>query len=107
MEHSVIEPTVPMPMPAMFDAPSGIFDSLDDAVQAAAYAQQQLNSVELRQQVIKAIRVAGERYAQVLAEMAVAETGMGRVVDKYIKKRVTGAPYTRDRMPVGGSTDRR
>ncbi|WP_248589754.1 aldehyde dehydrogenase family protein [Dickeya zeae] len=82
-----------MPMPAMFDAPSGIFDSLDDAVQAAAYAQQQLNSVELRQQVIKAIRVAGERYAQVLAEMAVAETGMGRVVDKYIKN-VSQARHT-------------
>ncbi|ACZ78036.1 Aldehyde Dehydrogenase [Dickeya parazeae Ech586] len=93
MEHSVIEPTVPMPMPAMFDAPSGIFDSLDDAVQAAVYAQQQLNSVELRQQVIKAIRVAGERYAQVLAEMAVAETGMGRVVDKYIKN-VSQARHT-------------
>lgn len=91
MEHAVIEPTVPMP--AMFDAPSGIFDSLDDAVQAAAYAQQQLNSLELRQQVIKAIRVAGERYAQVLAEMAVAETGMGRVVDKYIKN-VSQARHT-------------
>ncbi|MGM3182478.1 MULTISPECIES: aldehyde dehydrogenase family protein [Dickeya] len=82
-----------MPMPAMFDAPSGIFDSLDDAVQAAAYAQQQLNSLELRQQVIKAIRVAGERYAQVLAEMAVAETGMGRVVDKYVKN-VSQARHT-------------
>ncbi|WKV53008.1 aldehyde dehydrogenase family protein [Dickeya fangzhongdai] len=84
---------VPMPTPVMFDAPSGIFDSLDDAVQAAAQAQQQLTSVELRQQVIKAIRVAGERYAQVLAEMAVAETGMGRVVDKYIKN-VSQARHT-------------
>ncbi|ACT05837.1 Aldehyde Dehydrogenase [Dickeya chrysanthemi Ech1591] len=93
MEHSVIEPTVPMPLPAMFDAPSGIFSSLDDAVQAATLAQQQLSSVELRQQVIKAIRVAGERYAQVLAEMAVAETGMGRVVDKYIKN-VSQARHT-------------
>ncbi|MEI7065107.1 aldehyde dehydrogenase family protein [Dickeya chrysanthemi] len=82
-----------MPLPAMFDAPSGIFDSLDDAVQAATLAQQQLSSVELRQQVIKAIRVAGERYAQVLAEMAVAETGMGRVVDKYIKN-VSQARHT-------------
>ncbi|ATZ95549.1 aldehyde dehydrogenase EutE [Dickeya fangzhongdai] len=93
MEYPVIEPMVPMPTPVIFDAPSGIFDSLDDAVQAAAQAQQQLTSVELRQQVIKAIRVAGERYAQVLAEMAVAETGMGRVVDKYIKN-VSQARHT-------------
>ncbi|PWC15875.1 aldehyde dehydrogenase EutE [Brenneria roseae subsp. americana] len=68
-----------------FDAQYGVFESLDDAVNAAALAQKRLDNVVLRQSVIAAIRQAGERYAQVLAEMAVAETGMGRVVDKYAK----------------------
>ncbi|MFE8047313.1 aldehyde dehydrogenase EutE [Brenneria goodwinii] len=64
---------------------AGVFDSLDDAVYAATLAQKMLNSMALRQRVIDAIRQTGERYAQVLAEMAVAETGMGRVIDKYTK----------------------
>ena len=64
---------------------AGVFSSLDEAVAAAKQAQKLLNSVALRQRVIEAIRQAGERYAQVLAEMAVAETGMGRVADKYAK----------------------
>jgi len=64
---------------------AGVFASLDDAVSAASQAYKLLNSVVLRQRVIDAIRQAGERYAQVLAEMAVAETGMGRVADKYAK----------------------
>ncbi|MEC5344612.1 aldehyde dehydrogenase family protein [Brenneria populi] len=64
---------------------AGVFDSLDDAVYAATMAQKMLNSMALRQRVIDAMRQAGERYAQVLAEMAVAETGMGRVIDKYTK----------------------
>ncbi|EHD22235.1 MULTISPECIES: aldehyde dehydrogenase family protein [Brenneria] len=64
---------------------AGVFDSLDEAVYAATQAQKMLNSVALRQSVVAAIRQAGERYAQVLAEMAVAETGMGRVFDKYTK----------------------
>lgn len=64
---------------------AGVFASLDDAVSAASQAYKLLNTVVLRQRVIDAIRQAGERYAQVLAEMAVAETGMGRVADKYAK----------------------
>ncbi|MEA9389936.1 aldehyde dehydrogenase family protein [Acerihabitans sp. TG2] len=64
---------------------AGVFATLDEAVAAAKQAQKLLNSVALRQRVIEAIRQAGERYAQVLAEMAVAETGMGRVADKYAK----------------------
>jgi len=64
---------------------TGVFASLDDAVAAATQAQKLLTSVALRQRVIIAIRQAGEHYAQILAEMAVAETGMGRVADKYAK----------------------
>ena len=48
-------------------------------------AQQGLKRVAMRQQVIQAIREAGEKYARELAELAVTETGMGRVEDKFAK----------------------
>ncbi len=63
----------------------GVFASLDDAVAAATVAQQGLKRVAMRQQVIQAIREAGEKYARELAELAVTETSMGRVEDKFAK----------------------
>lgn len=65
--------------------PLGIFNSLDDAVAAADKAYRQMRSVAMRSLAVAAIRQAGEAHAQVLAEMAVTETGMGRVADKFIK----------------------
>ncbi|WP_037385379.1 aldehyde dehydrogenase family protein [Serratia sp. DD3] len=64
---------------------SGVFTSLDDAVAAATQAQKKLHSVAMRQLAIAAIRQAGEQHAQQLAELAVEETRMGRVADKYAK----------------------
>lgn len=76
-------------MPSVAQPPqsngSGVFVSLDDAVRAAMQAQQALHSVATRQLAIAAIRQAGEQHAQLLAVMAVEETGMGRVADKYAK----------------------
>lgn len=63
----------------------GVFASLDDAVAAAKIAQQGLKSVAMRQLAIAAIREAGEKHARDLAELAVSETGMGRVEDKFAK----------------------
>ncbi|SQI22450.1 aldehyde dehydrogenase [Salmonella enterica subsp. arizonae] len=63
----------------------GVFASLDDAVAAAKLAQQGLKSVAMRQLAIQAIREAGEKHARELAELAVSETGMGRVDDKFAK----------------------
>ena len=71
-----------LPAPFMI---AGVFASLDDAVAAATVAQQGLKRVAMRQQVIQAIREAGENYARELAELAVTETGMGRVEDKFTK----------------------
>ncbi len=71
----------------------GVFESLDDAVAAAAAAQKQLKSVAMREQVIEAIRRAGVEHARELAELAVAETGMGRVEDK-IAKNLAQARHT-------------
>ncbi|SUG54612.1 aldehyde dehydrogenase [Salmonella enterica subsp. diarizonae] len=39
----------------------------------------------MRQLAIHAIREAGEKHARELAELAVSETGMGRVDDKFAK----------------------
>ncbi|HFZ8995752.1 TPA: aldehyde dehydrogenase family protein [Citrobacter freundii] len=64
---------------------TGVFSSLDDAVAAAKTAQQGLKSVAMRQLAIAAIRMAGEEHAKELAELAVSETGMGRVDDKFAK----------------------
>jgi aldehyde dehydrogenase len=71
----------------------GVFESLDDAVAAADAAQKKLKSVAMREQVIEAIRRAGVEHARELAELAVAETGMGRVEDK-IAKNLAQARHT-------------
>lgn len=63
----------------------GVFASLDDAVAAASKAQQGLRCLATRAKVVEAIRRVGEANARALAEMAVAETGMGRVEDKILK----------------------
>ncbi|MEH2922461.1 aldehyde dehydrogenase family protein [Samsonia erythrinae] len=85
MEPSTLELNAPLRPVVEFDAQYGIFTSLDDSIHAATHAQKRLDNVNLRQSIIAAIRQAGERYAQALAEMAVQETGMGRVADKYTK----------------------
>ncbi len=71
----------------------GVFEQLDDAVAAATAAQKQLKSVAMRTLVVEAIRRAGIEYGRELAEVAVAETGMGRVEDK-IAKNLAQARHT-------------
>ena len=65
--------------------PMGVFASLDDAVAEADKAYRQMRSVAMRSLAVAAIRQAGEKHAQELAGLAVAETGMGRVADKFAK----------------------
>jgi aldehyde dehydrogenase len=71
----------------------GVFTELDDAVAEAARARKALSTVAMRVRVTEAIRRAGVEHARELAEMAVAETGMGRVQDK-ITKNVSQARLT-------------
>lgn len=73
--------------------PAGIFENLDDAVSAAAEAQKKISNLQFRSKVIQAMREAAVKYARELAEMAVAETGMGRIDDK-IKKNISQAEMT-------------
>ena len=71
----------------------GVFERLDDAVAAADAAQKQLKTVAMRTLVVDAIRRAGVEHSRELAELAVAETGMGRVDDK-IAKNISQARFT-------------
>ncbi|GJM40781.1 MAG: aldehyde dehydrogenase [Ardenticatenaceae bacterium] len=66
---------------------SGVFSTLDEAVAAAGTAFRQLNKlpVEIRKQMVAHMRQAGREHAQLLAEMAQSESGMGRVEDKTLK----------------------
>jgi aldehyde dehydrogenase len=63
----------------------GVFDRLEDAVAAAAAAYKRLDTVVLRERVVDVIRRAARANARRLAEMAVDETGMGRIEDKVRK----------------------
>lgn len=71
----------------------GVFESLDDAVAAASLAQKQIRSVAIRDEIILAIRRMAKKQARELSEMAVKETGFGRVEDK-IKKHILVAQRT-------------
>ncbi|MHB2018204.1 MAG: aldehyde dehydrogenase family protein [Candidatus Xenobia bacterium] len=65
----------------------GIFASLDDAVNAAREAQRKLDGLKLekRYELIAAMRQIALDNVRSLAQMAVAETGLGRVEDKINK----------------------
>jgi acyl-CoA reductase-like NAD-dependent aldehyde dehydrogenase len=68
----------------------GIFPSIGDAVQAAsrAYGEYQRIGLEGRKTIVAAMRATMLEHAESLAEMAVAETGLGRVTDKIVKNRL-------------------
>ena len=87
--------TVARPAPSAYGAQGelpmagedGVFPTLDEAVAAANVAFRQLNALPLaiRKDMVAHMRQAGREYATVLAELAVEETGMGRVEDKILK----------------------
>lgn len=68
----------------------GAFAEVDEAVAAATRAYEQLCTLsrEKRSELIEAIRHAILENAALLAEMAVKESGMGRVPDKIAKHRL-------------------
>jgi len=71
----------------------GVFERLEDAVAAAEAAHLRLDSLALRERVVLAVRRAARSNARRLAEMAVDETGMGRIEDK-VKKNLLVADRT-------------
>ncbi len=87
----IVEPTlVPKRSPLPLPLDSVLHPSVNAAVQAAVVAQGEFQErgLELRREVIAAIRQAAVSNAECLAKMAVEETGMGRWEDKVQKNRV-------------------
>jgi len=71
----------------------GILPSVGEAVHAAsrAFADYRRIGLQGRKEIVAAIRAAMLENAERLAEMAVAETGLGRVADKIVKNRLVTA----------------
>ncbi|EGW35902.1 aldehyde dehydrogenase family protein [Desulfosporosinus sp. OT] len=88
---------------------NGIFTTVDEAVAAARIAYQELRtlSLEKREELIKAMRNVALENATMLAEMAVKESGMGRVEDKIIKHKLVAVktPGTEDLRTEAWSGD--
>src|SRR5580765_1118613 len=91
------------------ESPLGVHPDLDTAVKAAraafeAYAQTPL---ETRKKIIAGAREMLAANYRVLSELAVAETGLGRVEDKLLKKRIVTelTPGTEDLEPVTWTGD--
>lgn len=72
---------------------TGIFNTIYEAFQAAIESQKALRKLELRSKIIDAMRKTAIKHARELAEIAVTETGMGRVDDK-VKKNIIQAEKT-------------
>ena len=89
---------------------NGVFEELEGAVQAAATAQRDLESLSLetRRAIIDALRQASLDHAKGLAQMTMEETGMGRIAHKIKKIEVVPSltPGVEDLDPVAWSGDR-
>ncbi|MGB9802809.1 aldehyde dehydrogenase family protein [Desulfofundulus sp.] len=87
----------------------GAFSSLDDAVEAARRAQEKLALMDLtrREELVRAMREAALANVRLLAEMAVQETGRGRVEDKIVKNTLAAqkTPGTEDLKPTAYTGD--
>ena len=68
-------------------AGDGVFETVEEAAEAAHLAQKQLAalSLEKRGEIVSAMRRAGEESAEALARSAIAETKMGRLEHKTLK----------------------
>lgn len=67
-----------------------IFESIEEAIEKAKNAQKKLfdSKLEMREKIIKSIRVELLKHVEELSQLAVEETGMGRVEDKILKNRL-------------------
>lgn len=81
----------PKPVPLQMGKGDGMFHDPDSAVAAAQGAFEQLADMplDLRKKMIGAMRATAREHAQVLAQFAHEETGMGRAEDKVQKNLLT------------------
>jgi acyl-CoA reductase-like NAD-dependent aldehyde dehydrogenase len=63
----------------------GIFNTIDEAVEAARRSQAEIRTLELRDKIIANQRRRLTEQARSLAEEAVAETGLGNIESKILK----------------------
>ncbi len=89
--------------------PLGVHATLDAAVAGARAAYEAFDRVPLatRQAIIASIREALSTQYRTLAEIAVQETGLGRVEDKILKNRLVTekTPGTEDLEPLAWTGD--
>ena len=88
----------------------GIFSTMDQAITAAWKAHRELRLLTLhkREEMIKSMRESVYNHAALLAQMAVEESGMGRVADKVLKNQIVAykTPGTEDLQTQALSGDR-
>jgi propionaldehyde dehydrogenase len=72
------------------DGENGLYSEMNDAIEAAYVAQKEFVKLPLveRGEIIESIRCEFRMHIELLSEMAVEETGMGRVTDKINKNLV-------------------
>ncbi|OIO02868.1 MAG: hypothetical protein AUJ51_05480 [Elusimicrobia bacterium CG1_02_56_21] len=107
----VVRNLAPQAEAAAAASPGGpVFDTVNEAVAAAKKAQPGFQDLGLaaREKIIAAIREVSRGNARRWAEMAVAETGMGRVEDKVVKNLVCidGTPGVEDLRAVSYTGDK-
>ncbi len=87
----------------------GIFSTIDQAVEAAEVAFQELGklSLETRKRIIENIRKVSEENNELVSKMSSEETGMGRWDDKVIKNElaIRKTPGVEDIAPEAFSDD--
>jgi aldehyde dehydrogenase len=87
----------------------GIYATVPEAVAAAsrAFGAFRAAGLELRKRIIASVRAMMLEHAEQLAEMAHAETGLGRAADKVVKNRLvtTKAPGPEDLEPQSVTGD--
>ncbi|MCI5699934.1 MAG: aldehyde dehydrogenase EutE [Lachnospiraceae bacterium] len=88
----------------------GVFNDMNDAIAAAKKAQAVVKrmSMDQREKILTCIRRKTKENAEVLARMAVDETGMGNVGDKILKHHLVAdnTPGTEDITTTAWSGDR-
>lgn len=88
----------------------GVFQGMEEAIEAAKKAQKYIHSMSIdqREQIITGIRKKTVENAEMLARMAVEETGMGNVGHKILKHQLVAekTPGTEDITTTAWSGDR-
>ena len=99
------------PPPAVHtgNRPRGVFDDMDQAVAAAhrAFAEYEAMPLQTRYDIVAAMRACGRQETERLSNMAVEETGLGRVDDKLKKNSlvIEKTPGPEILKPVAWSGD--